>query len=167
MMRELQLIALLLFLSLHGNAQNKLDWKGKKCAVVLTYDDAVSQHLDHAIPSLDTFGLKATFYITAYASGCRERINDWKKASQNGHELGNHTLYHPCIGNLPGREWVQPEYDLARYTVPRIVDEIRMTNVFLQSLDGKTKRTYAFTCADTKIGDSAYFPSLRNDFIAA
>jgi sialate O-acetylesterase len=48
-----------------------------------------------------------------------------------------------------------------------MIDEVRMTNIFLQALDGKTKRTFAFPCSDTKIGDTAYIDSLKNDFIAA
>src|SRR5258705_408517 len=48
-----------------ASAQFNIAWQGKKCAVVLTYDDAVNQHLDNAIPALDSLGLKATFYINA------------------------------------------------------------------------------------------------------
>src|SRR5437762_14053243 len=85
-------------------------WKGKKCAVVITYDDAMTQHLDYAIPVLDSLGLKATFYLSAYYPGCRERLNDWKKVSAKGHELGNHTLFHPCVGDQEGRQWVPADY---------------------------------------------------------
>jgi len=147
-------------------AQFNKPWQGKKCAVVLTYDDAINQHLDNAIPVLDSLGLKATFYITAFSTSMQTRMNDWKKLTVNGHELGNHTLYHPCIGGK-GREWVKPDYDLSKYTVQRMIDETRMTNVFLQALDGKTKRTFAFTCGDMKIGDSSFINAMKEDFIAA
>jgi peptidoglycan/xylan/chitin deacetylase (PgdA/CDA1 family) len=147
-------------------AQNNTPWNNKKAAVVLTYDDAVNQHLDNAIPVLDSLGLKATFYITGYSSSIRERMNEWRKLAANGHELGNHTLYHPCIGGA-GREWVAPDYDMSKYTVRRMVDETRMNNVFLQALDGKTKRTFAYTCGDMKVGDSSFIGQLKNDFIAA
>ena len=80
-------------------------WNGKKCAVVLTYDDAIDQHLDNAVPLLDSLKLKATFYVTAFSTSVQTRLNDWKKLATNGHELGNHTLFHPCIGGT-GREWV-------------------------------------------------------------
>ena len=56
-----------LFSTLAGFSQNEKPWKGKKCAVVLTYDDAINQHLDNAIPVLDSLGLKATFYLTAFS----------------------------------------------------------------------------------------------------
>jgi len=147
-------------------AQSSTPWNNKKAAIVLTYDDAVNQHLDNAIPVLDSLGLKATFYITGYSSSIRERMNEWRKPAANGHELGNHTLYHPCVGGA-GREWVSPDYDMSKYTLRRMVDETRMNNVFLQALDGKTKRTFAFTCGDMKIGDSSFIGQLKNDFVAA
>lgn len=142
-------------------------WRNKKAAVVLTYDDGYNQQLDNAIPVLDSLGLKATFYLSASFPAVQSRINEWKKAAANGHELGNHTWSHPCIGNIPGREWVKKENDLNNYTVAKMTSEIRRTNEFLQTIDGKTKRTYAFTCADTKIGDSLYFTGIRNEFAAA
>ena len=160
------LLIILLFTTIAGISQTKQPWKGKKCAVVLTYDDAIDQHLDNAIPVLDSLGLKATFYLTAFSTSMQTRLNDWKKLPAKGHELGNHTLYHPCIGGK-GREWVPKEYDLNNYTVKRMVDETRMTNLFLYSLDGKSKRTFAFTCGDMKIGDSSFINAMKDDFVAA
>lgn len=148
------------------SAQFKMPWQGKKCAVVITYDDAYDQHLDNAIPVLDSLGLKATFYITAFSTSIQTRMNEWKKLAEHGHELGNHTLFHPCIGGK-GREWVSKEYDMSTYTVKRMIDETRMTNVFLKALDGKTKRTFAFTCGDMKIGDSSFINAMKDDFVAA
>ena len=159
-------LTVLLFTTIASLSQINQPWKGKKCAVVLTYDDALNQHLDNAIPVLDSLKLKATFYLTAFSTSMQTRLNDWKKLATNGHELGNHTLYHPCIGGK-GREWVSKEYDLNNYTVKRMVDETRMTNLFLYSLDGKSKRTFAFTCGDMKIGDSSFINAMKNDFVAA
>ena len=164
-MKKIALYILLLS-SMTCYSQNSLPWKGKKCAVVLTYDDAIDQHLDNAIPVLDSLGLKATFYVTAFSQSMQARVNDWKKLATKGHELGNHTLYHPCVGGK-GREWVRPEYDMNNYTVKRMVDETRMTNLFLHALDGKTKRTFAFTCGDMKIGDSSFINGMKTDFVAS
>ena len=160
------LLYLVIGSSLTSYSQFNQPWQGKKCAVVITYDDAIDQHLDNAIPVLDSLRLKATFYVTGFSSSVQKRLNDWKKLASNGHELGNHTLYHPCIGGK-GREWVTKEYDMNNYTVKRMVDETRMTNLFLQAMDGKTKRTFAFTCGDMKIGDSSFINAMKNDFVAA
>jgi peptidoglycan-N-acetylglucosamine deacetylase len=147
-------------------SQAQLPWKGKKAAVVLTYDDAIDQHLDNALPLLDSLRMRATFYVTAFSPSMQQRLPEWKLLAKHGHELGNHTLYHPCAGG-PGREWVKKEYDLNGYTVKRMEDEIRMTNLFLHTLDGKTKRTFAYTCGDMKVADSTFMNGLKKDFIAA
>jgi len=166
MQRLLITIFCLLSLQLQAQSGNNT-WHGKKCAVVLTYDDAIDQHLDNAVPVLDSLHLKATFYLTAFSTSIQKRLSEWKKLGAKGYELGNHTLYHPCDASMSGRSWVQPENDLSKYTVKRIENEIRMTNVFLQSLDGKTKRTFAFTCGDSKVADSAFINGMKKDFVAA
>ncbi len=164
--KKIQLCCLLGLTIIFCQAQTIKTWHGKKCAVVLTYDDAIDQQLDNAVPALDSLGLKATFYITAYATSMQNRMNEWRKLAKKGHELANHTLYHPCMGG-EGRSWLNPEYDMRKYSIKRMVDETRMTNVFLQALDGKTKRTFAYTCGDMKIGDSSFIDAMKSDFIAA
>jgi sialate O-acetylesterase len=84
-----------------------------------------------------------------------------KAAAEKGNELGNHTLFHPCEGKAPGREWVNPEYDLNIYSVERMTDEIKMTNILLNALDGKTKRTFAYPCGDKSAGNSSYVDQLK------
>ena len=142
-------------------------WKGKKCAVVLTYDDALHVHLDNVVPALDSLSLKGTFYLTASSDAARNRIKDWRATAANGHELGNHTLYHPCDATGPGMSWVKPEYDLSKYSLAKIQDEIRMCNAFLKSIDGQDTRTFAFTCGHKKVAEGEFIQSLSKDFIAA
>ncbi|HEV7382282.1 MAG TPA: sialate O-acetylesterase [Dyadobacter sp.] len=142
-------------------------WKGKKAAVVLTYDDALNVHLDNVVPALDSLSLKGTFYLTASSEAARTRIKDWRKAAAGGHELGNHTLYHPCDATGPGMSWVKPEYDLSKYSLGRIQDEIRICNAFLKSIDGRDKRTFAFTCGHKKVAEGEFIESLSDDFVAA
>ncbi|MGE5811848.1 MAG: polysaccharide deacetylase family protein [Ignavibacteria bacterium] len=147
-------------------AQNSL-WQNKICAVSLTYDDALNVHLDKVIPLLDSLDFRATFYLTGYFPGFSERLNDWKAAAGKGNELGNHTLFHPCEGKAPGREWVNPEYDLNRYSVERMSDEIRMTNILLYALDGKTNRTFAYPCGDKLAGNLSYVDGIKDRFTGA
>jgi sialate O-acetylesterase len=133
---------------------------------LLTYDDAINEHLDNAVPVLDSLGLKATFYITAFSTSLQTRLNEWKNLAVKGYELGNHSLFHPCNGGA-GREWVSKQNDLRNFSVKRMENELRMTNLFLQALDGKTKRTFAYTCGDMKIDDSLFINGMKNDFVAA
>lgn len=167
--RAINYFLFVLALHIYGtaDAQSTTPWNNRKAAVVITYDDAINQQLDNAIPVLDSLGLKATFYITGYSPSVRDRLNDWKKIAANGHELGNHTMFHPCVANSTGRSWVKPEYDLSKYNIRRIVDEIRTNNVLLHAMDGKTVRTFAYPCGDMKVNDTAYIDLMRNDFIAA
>ena len=102
----------LLASSKNVQAQTATIWNGKQCAVVLTYDDALNVHLDNAIPLLDSLHLKATFYLSAYFPGSRNRLGDWRKAAAKGYELANHTLFHPCIGDAPGRGFVTADYNM-------------------------------------------------------
>ena len=78
-------LALLLLIFHSLSAQQNKPWQGKKCAVVITYDDAIDQHLDNAIPVLDSLGLKASFYLTVFSNSMQHRMNDWKKLAENGH----------------------------------------------------------------------------------
>jgi sialate O-acetylesterase len=152
--------------SFNINAQTSTTWNGKSCAVVLTYDDGLNVDLTNVIPALDSVGLKGTFYISDYFDGLKDQIFKWRKAAAEGHELGNHTVWHPCEGG-PGREFVKPEVDLNNYTVSRMVKEIRTMNNILEAIDGETGRTFAYPCGDIKIHDTMYLDGMKNDFIAA
>src|SRR5690606_25736719 len=154
------------FQSFDRKSLDSLPWRGKKAAVVLTYDDALNVHLDHAVPLLDSLGLKGTFYVSTYSPAFRDRLGDWKTISENGHELANHSIYHPCRG-AADRPWVSPDYDMATYSVQRMVDEIRINNTLLEALDGKRERTYAFPCDDVTVRDGATFMTgLQDEFVA-
>lgn len=159
------LLWLALLLPYFGAAQNS--WNGKRCAVVLTYDDALNVHLDKVIPSLDSAGFRGTFYINGSAATLETRLNDWRMAASRGHELGNHSLTHPCDGSLPGRTWVSAESDLSRYSVARAVNEIRFTNTLLKAIDGKDERTFAYPCGDSLIGKVNYYDQVQHLFVAA
>ena len=159
---------LIVFLAaLSGRAQDANVWDHRQCAVVLTYDDAIDADLDNALPALDSLGLKATFYLIGSSPVVARRMEQWRAAARHGHELGNHSLFHPCDGSLPGRSFVQADHDLSKYSVSRAVDEIRMNNVLLNAIDGRTKRTFAYPCGDLTIGDSFFYAGLRKDFVAA
>src|ERR1035437_3270355 len=84
-------------------AQTDTTWHHKKCAVVLTYDDALNVDLTNAIPALDSLGLKATFYISDYFGGLNSQILKWRSAVGNGHELGNHPGFPSLEGRRGGR----------------------------------------------------------------
>lgn len=163
------LLALLLIVHLEfkASAQSVSSWNNKQCAVVLTYDDAIDVHLDNVIPALDSLSLKGTFYLIGSSPTIAARLSEWRQAAKNGHELGNHALFHPCDGSLPGRGFVSPEHDLSKYSVSRAVEEVRINNTILTAIDSKTRRTFAYPCGDQKIGGEYFYKALRNQFAGA
>ena len=168
-MIKLQAILLLILASLtpfYLSAQEPVTWHGHLCAVALTYDDGLDIDLDNVLPALDAMGFKGTFYVNGNATALQARLEEWRQAAAHGHELGNHTLFHPCLGS-PSRAWLQPERDMNHYTIDRIVDEIRQANVLLQAIDGQTVRSFAYTCGDDHIGDTSFADLIRQDFVAA
>lgn len=143
------------------------DWKGKKSAVCLTYDDGLDVDLDNVVPVLDSLGFKGTFYIPGNSESLSRRLPEWKNIAAKGHEIGNHTLFHACEGGKPGREWVSPDYDLSKYTLKRIVDEILLANTLFSAMDGKTQRTFAYACGDDKVAGSEFMAQMKDKFVAA
>jgi len=149
------------------HAQKPEQWNGKRCAVVLTYDDAIDIDLDNVVPALDSVALKGTFYLIGQSPVVANRMNEWKKAAKEGHELGNHTLTHPCDGGLAGRSWVSPESDLSKFTVARAQNEIKINNTLLQSIDGKTTRSFAYPCGDRTIKGEDFYKPIEQLFVGA
>src|SRR6195952_4744884 len=138
MVRNIKYVFILIFLlnAVCLKAQNKALWNNKQCAVVLTYDDAINVDLDNVLPALDSLNLKGTFYLIGSSPVVNKRINEWRLAAKHGHELGNHSMFHPCDGSLPGRSFITPDGDLSKYTVERVVKEIRANNTLLKAIDG-------------------------------
>jgi sialate O-acetylesterase len=149
----------------HGSAQS-FQWPDTyKSAVCLTYDDGLDCHLDVAVPALDSFDLKGSFYCTGQSSSLHDRIEDWRNIAKTGHELGNHSLFHPCDGER--FDWVKPEYDLRNYTLNQLKNELYTANTLLEAIDGNEERTFAYNCSDYKIKDHSFVDSIREMFVAA
>jgi len=165
---HLLFLALLFSVSGISQTQNKeFTWpEGHKLAVSLSYDDALNSQLDHAIPELDKHNLKASFYVTPNSPVMNARMEEWRAAAKNGHELGNHSIYHPCSASLPNREWVQEHHDLDKYSVSQMIEELTTANTFLKAIDGKTERTYTVPCDDLLVGDEEYLSKVNHLFTA-
>ncbi len=123
---------------------------GRKCAVSLTYDDGLPVHYEYVGPSLVEAGLRGTFNVIG-RSDLLHHPEQWRRLAQNGHELANHTLFHPCRRG-PDYTWLEECYDLSDYTPERLRAELEIANLVLYLLDGKRERTYGNTCCDTTIG---------------
>ena len=165
------LASLILLLGLNGvQAQEKhsesFAWpEGKKAAVCLTYDDGLDCHLDVAAPALERHGFRGTFYVTGNSASLYSRTGEWRAMAIRGHELGNHTLFHPCHGST--YDWVKPEYDLDSYTLERLLSELFKANSLLKAVDGREERSFAYTCTNHSIKGISFVDEIRTLFPSA
>lgn len=144
---------------------------GAHCAVSLTYDDGIASHFEDVGPTLEANGLRGTFNITIARASVMEHAAEWRAMAARGHELGNHSLFHPCRSTAEQPlAWVGP-YNLVDYDERRLREELQAASFALNLLDGRTERTYANTCWHTTIGSGAgerpIEPILSELFLAA
>src|SRR6266851_2349617 len=103
---------------------------GLRAAVSLTWDDARASQIDNGMPLLKELGVRATFYVSPGNIG--DRVEGWRKAFLEGHEIGNHTRHHPCTGNFP---WSR-KHALEDYTLAQMEDELVGCNEDIHELVG-------------------------------
>ena len=152
--------------SFTASAARPFAWpEGRRAAVSLAYDDALDSQLDIAIPALDRHGFKGSFYLPLANATIATRLEDWRSAARNGHELGNHTLFHQCSGSRSDRDWVVPERDLSATTAAQMRDQILLANTLLAAIDGATRRTLTLPCGESMASDGDYLPRVKDQFV--
>jgi beta-glucanase (GH16 family) len=145
---------------------NTFHWPGgARAAVSLAYDDALDSQLDHAIPALDQYGLKGSFYLQLSNPSVARRMGEWRAAAAHGHELGNHTLFHQCARSQPGRDFVEPRRNLDTTSVEQMQDQVLLANTMLAAIDGKTERTFTVPCGDRMAAGRDYLPAVAPAFV--
>jgi len=137
---------------------------GKRAAISLTFDDARFSQIDNGLPLLDEYGAKATFYVLIQP--LEERLDAWKKAAANGHEIGNHTMTHPCSGNFPFAR----ERALENYTLDKMRNELEESNNIIERLLGVRPVSFAYPCGQKFVGRGrnlkSYVPLIAEEFLA-
>ena len=148
-----------------GSEQEKSEFhwpKGKKMAISLTFDDARLSQADKGIPLLNRYDVKATFYISP--NNLLKRQEAWKDAHEIGHEIGNHTVGHPCSGNF---EWSR-ENALEDYTLQEMRTELDSANEFIEKNHGIRPVSFAYPCGQTFVGrgehTKSYVPLVASMF---
>lgn len=117
--------------------------------ISLTFDDALDVHLDAAMPILEASGLRGTFYVNVGSERFGARHVDWTSAARRGHELGNHTIFHPGVSS---KSWVTEGIALEGYTLDRMRRELVVANQMLAMMDGRSERSFAFPCSNPWLG---------------
>lgn len=143
---------------------NTFHWPhGYRAAVSLSFDDARLSQIDTGLPLLERLGVKVTFFVQP--GGVQQRLAGWKQAVAEGHEIGNHTITHPCTGN----------YDFSRnnalenYDLRKIAAEIDGANAQIEKLLGVKPRVFAYPCGQKFVGAGldveSYVPLVAERFI--
>ena len=171
-MRNLTSLFLIILFFSCAEKENKIfSWpNGAKAAICLTYDDGLACHVNHVAPILNEFGLKGTFFAQGNATSIQNEPEKWRQLAKEGHELANHTMYHPCQKVKEGREifdWVKPEYDLNFYTKAQLLEELKASDSLLYQIDRVSKRTFAYTCCDHEVSGESFVEDIRPLFSAA
>jgi peptidoglycan/xylan/chitin deacetylase (PgdA/CDA1 family) len=137
---------------------------GVRAAVSVSFDDARESQLDRGLPILDSFGVKATFYVVPRAF--RPRLSEWKAVVDAGHEIGNHTVTHPCSGNFG---WSR-EYAVEAFSLERMESEMVEADRIIEAELGVCPHTFAYPCGNTIVGRGAatqsYVPVVARQFLA-
>lgn len=161
-MKKIAIFAVCIGIALLSFADSAPVWNGHKAAIALTYDDSLHSQLDIAIPQLDAAGLKGTFFLMGRQIG--DQVPRWKAAATRGHELGNHTVNHPCAR---GSYEMPVQYTSEAYDVDVLKTEIGVMNGFLQALDGKTTHSFATPCDQHVVGGKDYLAPMQEAHLAS
>jgi peptidoglycan-N-acetylglucosamine deacetylase len=136
---------------------------GVRGALSLSFDDARPSQLDVALPILAARGVKATFYVSPDV--VEKRLDGWRAAVSAGHEIGNHTLSHPCSGNFA----FSRGNALEDYSLERIEAEIVGADERIEALLGVRPRTFAYPCGQKFVGRgqdvASYVPIVARRFV--
>ena len=143
--------------------ESDFQWpEGKKMAISLTFDDARLTQIDKGMPLLDKYNVKATFYVSQ--NNMVQRLEGWKDAVRKGHDIGNHSLVHPCTVNYG---W-PPEAQLETYTLPRMRIELDSASAVIKNLLGIQPVSFAYPCGQTFLGKGlntkSYIPLVASLF---
>jgi len=137
--------------------------EGIRAALTLTFDDARPSQLDSGIPILNEYDTKGTFYVSF--SNMDQRLDEWRQALAGGHEIGNHTVNHPCSGNFSFAH----SRALENYTLHQMEEELTGANQHIEETLGVTPKTFAYPCGQKFIGRGesvqSYVPLIAEHFL--
>jgi len=138
-------------------------------AVSLAFDDGLRSHLDVAIPMLDDCGLRATFYVNPRGDEWPERLAPWREAARAGHEVGNHSLSHPCSQAFDDVRHGRGLEALSLDDIER--DVLEAERRLRAALPEHGERTFGYPCYQAHVGAGperrSYVPVIARHFVAA
>ncbi|HEV2379260.1 MAG TPA: polysaccharide deacetylase family protein [Terriglobia bacterium] len=147
------------------NAAAPFQWpEGRRVAVSLSFDDARLSQIDRGLALLNQHHVKVTFFVTS--NNIMPRLEGWKKAVADGHEIGNHSETHPCTGNYA----FSRHNALEDYSLQMMAAQLDGANAEIERLLGVKPRTFAYPCGLKFVGRGAnvksYVPLVAERFVA-
>jgi len=134
--------------------------QGKRAAVSLTFDDARLSQIDTGLALFEKLQARATFYVSPGAM--QKRLDGWKRMVALGHEIGNHSMTHPCTANY---KFSTPLEGLSRAQMEAELDDA--TAVIKREL-GVTPVSFAYPCGQKYFGrgeqTQSYVPLVAKRF---
>jgi peptidoglycan-N-acetylglucosamine deacetylase len=141
------LILLVLFITASAYSQQSFNWpEGNQMAISLSFDDARESQVLIGTSVLDQSGVKATFYVVP--ASVKKQLDGWKDAVKNGHEIGNHSLTHPCTGNF---KWSRNNA-LEDYSLKKMQNELTECNKQVKELLQVDAKVFAYPCGQKYVG---------------
>ena len=130
-----------------GLVDDSFVWKnGALAAVSFTFDDARISQIDLGLALFAESGILGTFYVSPQL--LMKRLSGWRMALRSGHEIGCHTLNHPCSGNFP----FSKDKALENYSLDAMIDECELADEFILEHLGVSPETFAYPCGQTFVG---------------
>lgn len=135
-----------------------------EAAISFTFDDGLASQLEIAILRLEEHNYRGTFYLNPRGEDWAERLAAWQPAQAAGHEIGNHTIAHPCSLNT--------EPTLQSWTLERMEADISEAERRLDWLfPEQGARSFAYPCYESDVGRGptrqSYVPVIARLFLAA
>lgn len=150
--------------SLRDETAEPFHWpNGKRAAVSLSFDDARTSQVDTGLALFAQHHVKVTFFLQA--ENISKRLEGWKKAVAEGHEIGNHTVTHPCTGNYA----FSRHNALEDYSLDMMAEQLDGANAEIERLLGVKPRTFAYPCGLKFVGRGldvrSYVPLVAGRFL--
>ncbi len=137
---------------------------GAPAAVSFSFDDARPSQIDRGLEILARAAVRATFYVEFPA--VEQRLAGWRDAVAAGHEIGNHSLTHPCSGNF----WFARGNALEEMTLADMERELDEASRRIEGLLGVRPATFAYPCGNAFVGRGratrSYVPLVAERFLA-
>jgi len=150
--------------------------EGRLGAVSLTFDDGMESQLSIAVPEMDQRGIQGTFYLNPKSDpgettedSWKRRLSRWVGTQHTGHEIGNHSINHPCSLNIKADFSPNNLLDMSLQDIENDLTEAqaRLKTFF----PDQVATSFAYPCYETSVGRGlnrvSYVPVVARLFVAA